>query len=141
MDTIQLVRPGATHKEQAMEYIREHTAAGEHELHGASLLGELPTYEDWLAHLEKTANNATVAPGWVPASTFFALRQNNGALVGTLDIRHTLNDFLRSYGGLLAMAYAPASAKKVMPGSCCALALPTAKAKSVFPNWRNDQSQ
>ena len=37
---------------------------------------------------------ATVRPGLVPATTLLARDAKTGALVGMIDIRHRLNDFL-----------------------------------------------
>ncbi|NMB54599.1 MAG: GNAT family N-acetyltransferase, partial [Leptolinea sp.] len=50
---------------------------------------------------------ATVQEGWVVSSTFFGIRESDGRIVGMIDIRHTLNDFLRNNGGHIGYGVRP----------------------------------
>lgn len=112
MDSIVLAKPTKAFEAAAQEYIAEHIAAGEADLHGASLLEKKPTYDDWLRHLQATSDAATVDPGWVVASTFFAVRAVDSRLIGVIDIRHRLNDFLYNYGGHIGYGVRPTERRK-----------------------------
>ena len=94
---ITLVRPEAAHKEQAFAFRQAFFDAGERVIHGSELLDRTETYEPWL--LSVTANTApeTVSPDWVVTDTFFAL-DDTGSIVGIIDLRHTLNQFLKDFG-------------------------------------------
>lgn len=112
MDSLKLVRPGPEHKGAAESYVREHREHGETELHGASLLERMECYNDWLAHLEKQSREETVGEDWVPSSTFFAVRESDGKVVGVIDIRHRLNAYLRQYGGHIGYGVLPSERRK-----------------------------
>ena len=42
---------------------------------------------------------ATVRGGLVPATSYLGVRASDGTLVGMIQIRHALNDYLRRFGG------------------------------------------
>ena len=92
-DELELILPDERHEAAALEYRREHFAHGERELHGSALLDRADSYAGWLALVEGNRSETTVFPGWVPATTFFAVRKNDGRIVGMIDVRHRLNGF------------------------------------------------
>ncbi len=94
---ITLVRPEMAHKERVMDYKAEFIRNNE-ELHGTSLLGEYETYEQWLENVLNNLSEETVPEGWVPSSTLLGFDET-GRLVGTIDIRHRLNEYLLAWGG------------------------------------------
>lgn len=106
MDILKLERPTPAHKERALAYRQEHRAAGELWLHGGALLGE-KEYEGWLLLLEQNSHPETVPEDWVVSSTFFAVREGDGEIVGMVDIRHSLNDFLAAFGGHIGFGVRP----------------------------------
>ena len=65
-------------------------------IHGAAKLTELSTNE-WVKFVENTKYKETVTPGFVTAHTFFALV--NDRIVGIINGRHELNDYLLNFGG------------------------------------------
>jgi len=76
------------------------------------LFDQIKSYEDWLDHLACNSTVETVKPGWVVSSTFFGVRENDHRIVGMIDIRHTLNDFLREYGGHIGYGVRPSERNK-----------------------------
>ncbi len=107
---ITLVRPRYEDKEKVMEYKREFTLNGDH-LHGTAMLGDYETYEEWYADVVKNSCEETVAEGWVPSTTLLALDENN-TLVGMIDIRHRLNDYLRQFGGHIGYSVCPTARRQ-----------------------------
>ena len=63
---------------------------------GAANLTVLSTNE-WVKFVENTKYKETVTPGFVTAHTFFAL--DNDKIVGVINGRHELNDYLLNFGG------------------------------------------
>ena len=111
MEHLTLVRPTQTMREALLDYRAEHFAQGETVLHGGALL-ERMEYEDWLRQTEENARPETVHSDWVVASTFAVVRREDGRIVGMADVRHTLNAFLRAYGGHIGVGVRPSERKK-----------------------------
>ena len=95
---IYLVRPTIELKEQALEYRNEHFINGENIINGSELLDQTENYEEWLAAVTDNTNRETVNENWVVTDTFFAVRKSDGKIIGIIDLRHTLNDFLKDFG-------------------------------------------
>lgn len=112
MEEIKLIRPQKLHEAAVLDYKEEYFSNGENDLHGSSLLTEMTSYDDWLAHLAKQADSATVSSDWVAATTFLAVRQRDQKIIGMIDIRHYLNDFLREFGGHVGFSVRPTERKK-----------------------------
>ena len=52
---------------------------------------------EWVQFTENTKYKESVTPGFVTAHTFFAL--DNDKIVGVINARHELNDYLLNFGG------------------------------------------
>lgn len=94
---IRLVRPTLEHKEKALAYRQEHFDHGESIINGSELLDKTVCYEEWLQSIKNNENPETVSPAWVVTDTFFAV-DDEDAIIGIIDLRHTLNDFLKDFG-------------------------------------------
>ncbi|MBQ5334685.1 MAG: GNAT family N-acetyltransferase [Oscillospiraceae bacterium] len=94
---IRLIRPETAHKAKALEFRQEFFDCGERVINGSELLDRTESYEAWLESVTKNTKAETVDPSWVVTDTFFALDESN-RIVGIIDLRHTLNDFLRDFG-------------------------------------------
>ena len=94
---IRLVRPALEHKEKALAYRQEHFDHGENIINGSELLDKTECYEEWLQSIKNNENPETVSSDWVVTDTFFAVDEQD-EIVGIIDLRHTLNDFLKDFG-------------------------------------------
>ena len=92
-----LVRPTLEWKEKALDYRQEHFENDEMIINGSELLDKTDSYEDWLKSVTDNTSPDTVNPNWVVTDTFFAVDENE-RIVGIIDLRHTLNDFLKDFG-------------------------------------------
>lgn len=92
-----LVRPTLELKEKALEYRQEHFDNNEMIINGSELLDNIASYEEWLKRVTDNALPDTVDSNWVVTDTFFAIDENEN-IVGIIDFRHTLNDFLKDFG-------------------------------------------
>ncbi len=98
MNNIKLVKPSIKFEHQILEYKKEFEDNNENMAGTANL----PTYkivEEWLDLLKDNSKEETVRTGLVPASTFLALREEDNTIIGMIDIRHRLNDYLFNFGG------------------------------------------
>jgi predicted acetyltransferase len=112
MDKIKLVKPCKSLEAEALVYRQEHFDCGEMIINGSSLFDKIETYDEWLLHVSKYSDKETVQPDWVTGSVFFGVRESDNKIVGVIDIRHYLNDFLSEYGGHIGFAVRPSERKK-----------------------------
>ncbi len=95
---IYLVRPNIQLKEQALDYREEHFKNGEKVINGSELLDQIENYEEWLSSVTLNTAPKTVNENWVVTDTFFVLRKSDNMIIGVIDLRHTLNDYLKDFG-------------------------------------------
>ncbi len=124
---LKLVFPAIDHKESALAYRQEHFDKGELTIHGDGGLDEAENYEQWIekinADLEKDSG------GFVPATTYFAFADDK--LVGTIQIRHRLNDYLLKYGGHIGYGVVPSERRKGYATEMLRLALKKCKTLGI----------
>jgi predicted acetyltransferase len=98
MDDLLFIEPSEEHEALVWAYREESLAADEVPIHGAPMLVELSTYSDWLRVTRCDFSEETGTAGWVDATTLLAVREADGKLVGIVNVRHQLTDFLRDTG-------------------------------------------
>lgn len=94
---IKLVRPTKELKEKAEDFKQEFFDNGEAVINGSELLDKTDNYDEWLKSVTDNTSGETVNPNWVITDTFFALDEAE-RIIGIIDLRHTLNDFLKDMG-------------------------------------------
>lgn len=97
-NNIVLVRPTLELKEEALAYRSEHFQSGENIIYGSELFDKTESYEEWLNSITLNTDPKTVNENWVVTDTFFAIRQSDNKIIGIIDLRHTLNEFLKDLG-------------------------------------------
>lgn len=118
-NNLRLVFPLPEHKDEALAYRQEYIDCRESHIHGSGGFLQAVDYESWL---EKIINMQTTAqPDWVTGSTYFAFAGNT--IVGTIQIRHTLNDELINTGGHIGYGVRPSERQKGYAAKMLALAL------------------
>lgn len=111
MERFYLERPSIDRKAEAIEYINEFIENNS-EIHGVGSLHKyLENYESWLKHLQNMRDIKEIDK-LVPAETFFLIRENDNKIVGMIDIRLALNDFLKKYGGNIGYSIRPTERRK-----------------------------
>ena len=93
---IQVVRPTEAMKELAIEFRQEFFEHGEFVINGSELFDKTDDYAEWCKSIDANTKEETVNPNWVITDTFFAV--DDDRIVGIIDFRHTLNDFLKDLG-------------------------------------------
>lgn len=92
-----LVKPTIKYKQQVLEYKNEFIENGDN-LAGSSYLLQYDDYEEWLKFILDNEIESTKQTE-VTASVFLAIREEDNRLVGMINIRHTLNEYLYNFGG------------------------------------------
>lgn len=94
---INLIIPSIEHKEQVLSY-RQEFIENKESMDGTAGLQDVETFEEWYQKVCDNRCEETVGEGLVPSTTLLAL-DANGQIVGMVDIRHRLNEYLMHYGG------------------------------------------
>lgn len=94
---IKLVRPSKEIKEKVLSFKKDFLDNNESVINGSELLDKTEDFDQWLAAVTANTNPETVNPAWVLTDTFFAV-DDTEKIVGIIDLRHTLNDFLKDCG-------------------------------------------
>lgn len=96
--TAHLTDPAAVPTEAIAAFRQEFVANGG-DMDGCFSLRRMENIADWLAQVRRNAEADTCEARWVPSTQFVYLRPADGKVVGVLQIRHYLNDYLRKYAG------------------------------------------
>ena len=124
---LRLVNPGEEMESAYRSFAADWAAAGEEITpYSARLLGR--GYAEWLAETRKLEHAAP--PQWVPAHTCF-LTDENGRILGAVNIRHRLNEELLRFGGHIGYGIRPSERRRGYAEKMLALALPLAKGLGI----------
>ena len=77
--------------------------------------GPLRRIEDplkWLEYCDTCTDPATVPQGYVPATQFIYVREEDNKIVGMIQIRHYFNDYLEKFGGHIGYSVLPSERRK-----------------------------
>ena len=118
--SIKLIFPTTEHKQAALDYRQEHFDCGEMEIHGGGGLDHAKTYEEWL-EMSQAAVTREHSEDLVPATVYFGVQ--DGKIVGTIQIRHKLNQFLLKTYGHIGYGVRPSERCKGYATKMLALAL------------------
>ncbi|WP_342528260.1 GNAT family N-acetyltransferase [Chryseomicrobium sp. FSL W7-1435] len=96
-------------------------------IHGSSQLVLAETGEDWLEQIDRNRSRETVAPEYVPAEQYIALDDETGEVIGMLNFRKSLNDYLYNYAGHIGYSVSPLRRRQGIGSEILRLALPEAE--------------
>ena len=89
--TIALFRPSGKYAEQVMAFRDELQENGDG-FDGCAGLEDCASFEEWICFDERL--RARYKEGYVPSEIFLAVREQDDRLVGIIDYRHPLSDYL-----------------------------------------------
>ena len=114
-DEVMLVFPTIAYEQQAKELIEE-TIKLDNEnpdkWAGFSRLQEYDDYKEWLQVIINELDKNKLAPGRVCATTYFTVRKSDNRILGIINIRHELNDYLLNFGGHIGYSIRPTERRK-----------------------------
>ena len=106
---------------------REDFLAIDSRMDGTCALDQYDDFDAWLANVRAYSAPETTPAGKVPATQYLALDENEH-LVGMVNLRHCLNDYLLEFGGHIGYSVRPADRKNGYAIQMLKLALDEAKA-------------
>jgi len=111
---MKFVFPNKEYEQKAIEYIQEFRDYNS-PINGTGGLDrflENATYQDWLLKVEADRDIANIPEDRVPAYTYFYVREDDDKIIGMINIRLALNDFLRKEGGHIGYSIRPTERRK-----------------------------
>ena len=105
-----LVFPTIEYEMQAKELIKETIELDNNnpdKWAGFARLNEFEDYREWVQKVINSLDSTKLEPGRVSATTYFTVRKSDNKIVGIIDIRHALNDYLREFGGHIGYSIRP----------------------------------
>ncbi|QIK58266.1 GNAT family N-acetyltransferase [Erysipelothrix sp. HDW6A] len=98
VESIKLEKPSLRYLDSILRYKNTAVNSGE-VLHGSSGLENFDNIEEWCQQTFMDEYKETVREGYVPATTFLCVRKSDEQVVGMINIRRELNDYLSKFGG------------------------------------------
>lgn len=111
MGELRLVLPTLEYGEQVMAFKQECLDIGS-SMDGCGPLRRSNTAAEWLEDALSDTDPATLREGRVLATNFITVRQSDNTLVGMLQVRHYLNDYLERFGGHIGYSIRPSERRK-----------------------------
>lgn len=130
MEKIKLILPNLNFKNEIEEYKNEFILNGD-SMDGCAGLGNIESFEEWIQILKDNSNISTVREGFVPSSTYMAIRESDNRIVGMIDIRHFLNDYLEKFGGHIGYSVRKSERQKGYAKKMLELALEKCKELNI----------
>lgn len=106
-----LIRPSAEWLEEVRAYRQEFLDKGD-SMDGAGPLRRCENPAEWLAEIRLYERPETVPEGKVQATQFLCVRPSDGRLLGMLQVRHTLNEYLAHFAGHIGYSVRPSERRK-----------------------------
>ena len=109
MCELMLVRPSKQYAEQVMSYKEEMLQCGD-SFDGCAGLEDVQSFDEWIEFERRLREK--YKSGYVPSEVFLAVRRKDDFVVGMIDFRHPLSDFLKNFGGNIGYSVRPSERRK-----------------------------
>lgn len=127
MNDLILIRPDLIYANQIMEYRREFIELSKDEnkpIEGGGTLQKFDNADEWIEYSKIMEKGEDLPENLVSATQLILIRKSDEKMIGLLQIRHSLNEFLKKYGGHIGYSIAPSERKKGYGTKMLNMALP-----------------
>lgn len=110
-DNVILVKPDEAFAEEIRSYRQEMLLAGS-SMDGTSVLKRMENPLEWLAYIAEREQQENLPEGRVPATQFVLVDPEAGRILGMIQVRHYLNEYLRNFAGHIGYSVRPTERRK-----------------------------
>lgn len=93
------------------KFEQEFVEGGGRQAPGAAFAEEL-SYEEWLKKTRDYDRGYNLKDGHVQATIYFLIRKSDSKILGALDLRHRLSEYLLKFGGNIGYGVVPSERRK-----------------------------
>lgn len=111
MEEFILIKPDPRYAEEIAAYRKEMLEAIS-SMDGCSSLRRREDPLEWIKDVEDKSKKETCPPDRVVATLFLYVRKADNRIVGMIQIRHELNDYLRNFAGHIGYSVRPSERRK-----------------------------
>lgn len=122
---LELKRPTIDMEKEYFDFINEWKEYGQDIVPYSARLLDMD-YKSWLENTYRYEKEETCLKDFVPAHTYFLVNENK-RILGAINIRHRLNDYLLNYGGHIGYGIRPTERRRGYASIMLKLALPISK--------------
>lgn len=109
MKEIHLIKPIKKYESQVMNY-REIFIQKDERIHGSGELEDVQSFDEWVDFEGRLSKK--FGESYVPSNVYLAIRDEDNKLVGMIDFREELTEFLYKYGGNIGYSILPEERRK-----------------------------
>lgn len=109
---LELIFPTSEYRQQLEEYMQEHIDNNEHELVGDGGFDVLRDFDKWLEKINNDLSEKTIKGSSIPSTVYLGVRKTDNKVVGILQIRHKLSDYLYQNAGHIGDGVRPSERRK-----------------------------
>ena len=120
---LKLIEPTMEFDKEIQAY-RSEFLSNESSMDGCGALRHFEKTADWLAVLKACKHLETVPKDMVPATLYICVREEDRRVVGMIQIRHVLNEYMAQYAGHIGYAVRPGERRKGYASAMLRDALP-----------------
>jgi predicted acetyltransferase len=111
MDSIILIKPADRFIPEIESYRQEFLACGD-SMDGTGDLRGIASVPDWITRNKNYEHAEFLPEGYVTAELFLAVRESDQKVVGMIQLRHELNEYLFDFGGHIGYSVRPSERRK-----------------------------
>lgn len=111
MSELYLKFPTIEDKHNVLDFKKEYLESGL-KFAGVGGLERIETFEEWLEKINNDLTKETCGEGRVPSTQYLTYRKEDNKLIGMIQIRYELNDYLLNFGGHIGDCVRPSEQNK-----------------------------
>lgn len=131
MEQPRLVYPRIEHLDMVQDYVKETSAYGEYFINGSGGMQDGDDYEVWLKKEKQNHLGIHLTDGFVPGTTYYYVLGNK--LIGMINIRHCLNEYLLQQGGHIGYSVVPSMRRLGHAANMLKKAIEICKQWDIYP--------